>query len=55
MAQRGKQMKDGARECLAYHSVYNTVSTVVLLAKVNSWYEVESNTFFSEWKTPQFI
>jgi hypothetical protein len=42
MAQHGKQLKVGAREGPAYHSV-----KLVLLAKCNS-YEVDCNTFFSE-------
>jgi hypothetical protein len=41
MAQQGKQMRVGAREGFAYHSV-----ELVLTANGN-WYEVDSNTFFS--------
>ncbi len=40
MAQQGKQMRVGASEGSAYHSV-----KLVLLAKGNK-YEVDSNTFF---------
>ncbi len=40
MAQQGEQMKVGAREGFAYHSV-----KLVLLAKGNR-YGVDSNTFF---------
>jgi hypothetical protein len=39
MAQQGKQMRVGAREGFAYHSV-----NLMLLAKGNS-YEVDSKTF----------
>ncbi len=40
MAQQGKQMRVGAREGFAYHSV-----RLVLLAEGNK-YEVDSYTFF---------
>jgi hypothetical protein len=40
MAQQGKQMRVGALEGFAYHSV-----KLVLLAICN-WYEVDSNAFF---------
>jgi hypothetical protein len=40
MAQQGKQMRVGAREGFAYHSV-----KLVLLANGDR-YEVDSNTFF---------
>jgi hypothetical protein len=40
MAQQGKQMRVGARESFAYHTV-----KLVLLAKGNR-YEVDPNTFF---------
>jgi hypothetical protein len=40
MAQQGKQMRVGARESFAYHSV-----KLVLLANVDR-YEVDTNTFF---------
>jgi hypothetical protein len=40
MAQQGKQMRVGAREGFAYHSL-----ELVLLANVNE-YEVDSNAFF---------
>jgi hypothetical protein len=40
MAQQGKQLRVGAREGFAYHSV-----KLVLLATGNR-YEVDSNTFF---------
>jgi hypothetical protein len=41
MAQQGKQIKVGACECFAYHSV-----KLVSLANGN-WYDIDSNTFFS--------
>jgi hypothetical protein len=40
MAQQGKQMRVGAREGFAYHSV-----KLVLLANCN-WYQIDSNIFF---------
>jgi hypothetical protein len=40
MAQQGKQMRVGAREGFAYHSI-----KLVLLANGNK-YEVDSNSFF---------
>jgi hypothetical protein len=43
MAQRGKQMRVGARESFAHNSVI-----LVLLANVNG-YEVDSKTLFSKW------
>jgi hypothetical protein len=43
IAQQGKQMRVGACEGFAYHSV-----KLVVLANGNS-YEVDSNTFFSNW------
>ncbi len=49
MAQRGKQMRVGAREGFYYHSV-----KLVLLANVNR-YEVDSNTFFPSGKAPLSI
>jgi hypothetical protein len=44
MAKEGKQMRVGAREGFAYHSV-----KLVLLANGNR-YEVDSNTFFGSGK-----
>jgi hypothetical protein len=49
MAQQGKQMRVGAREGFAYHSV-----KLVLLANGDR-YEVDSNTFFSKWWSPLSI